>query len=90
MANEVKWEDYGLYFPSHLLKALRNRIVTEHKEGLKRRYYNATVLVDAQGEQMDDIELNVANARVYISGGTNRLISANAMKKKLGYLVYWI
>ncbi|KAF9609606.1 hypothetical protein IFM89_017701 [Coptis chinensis] len=128
-------------------QALRNRIVTEHKEGLKRRYYNATgkvatdeeidklvsvngqvkvfaghteldlenlerqeavkeiqrsltelhqvfldmaVLVDAQGEQMDDIELNVANARVYISGGTNRLISANAMKKKGGYLVYWI
>ncbi|KAF9622769.1 hypothetical protein IFM89_034004 [Coptis chinensis] len=32
-------------------------------------------LVDAQGEQMDDIELNVANARVYIGGGTNRLIS---------------
>ncbi|KAF9592510.1 hypothetical protein IFM89_015204 [Coptis chinensis] len=48
------------------------------------------LLVDAQGEQMDDIELNVANARVYINGGTNRLIYANAMKKKGGYLVYWI
>ncbi|KAF9595208.1 hypothetical protein IFM89_037794 [Coptis chinensis] len=35
----------------------------------------AKSLVDAQGEQMDDIELNVANARVYIAGGTNRLIS---------------
>ncbi|KAF9598677.1 hypothetical protein IFM89_029927 [Coptis chinensis] len=44
-------------------------------------------LVDAQGKQMDDIELNVANARVYINGGTNRLISTNAMKKKGGYLV---
>ncbi|PIA52704.1 hypothetical protein AQUCO_01000520v1 [Aquilegia coerulea] len=128
-------------------QALRNRIVIEHKEGLKRRYFNVTgkvateeeidkmvsangqvtvfagnteldlenkerqeavkelqrslkelhqvfldmaVLVDAQGEQMDDIELNVANAKVFISGGTDRLASAYAMKKKGGYVVYWV
>ncbi|KAF5177102.1 Syntaxin-like protein [Thalictrum thalictroides] len=128
-------------------QALRDRIVIEHKEGLKRRYFNATgkiateeeidkmvstnghvtvfagnteldlenkerqeavkelqrslkelhqvfldmaVLVDAQGEEMDDIELNVANAKVFISGGTDRLVSANAMRKKGGNLVYWV
>ncbi|KAL5704666.1 pantetheine-phosphate adenylyltransferase [Ranunculus cassubicifolius] len=126
---------------------LRNRIVLEHKEGLKRRYFNATgkvateeeidkmvstngqvmifagnsdfdlenkerqeavrqiqrsltelhqvfldmaVLVDAQGVQMDDIALNVANAKEYISGGTDRLVSANAMRKNGGNLVYWV
>ncbi|KAF9606774.1 hypothetical protein IFM89_028150 [Coptis chinensis] len=70
-----------LSFPS--VECIEKPIVTKHK-GAKRRYYNAL------GEQMDNIELNVANARVYIGGGTNRLISANAMKKKGGYLVYWI
>ncbi|KAF9601368.1 hypothetical protein IFM89_019100 [Coptis chinensis] len=54
MANELKWEDYGLCFPSHLLNALRNRIVTKHKEGLKRRYYNATGKV-ATDEEIDKL-----------------------------------
>lgn len=126
--------------------ALREQIVKEHKEGLKRRYYNATgeeateeviekilrsgevkvfegkvelvmenqerdealkdikrsltelhqvfldmaVLVEAQGEQINDIEKNVADAGVYISGGTNELLSAKQMKKKRGNWVCWI
>ncbi|OVA07053.1 Target SNARE coiled-coil domain [Macleaya cordata] len=120
-------------------KTLRERIVAEHKEGLKRRYFNATgevpseevidkiiseggqvevfagqaelnlenqerqkavkeiqrslmelhqvfldmaVMVEGQGEQMDDIEMNVARAGEMISGGTDRLVAANSVKKK--------
>lgn len=126
--------------------ALREQIVKEHKEGLKRRYYNATgeeateeviekivrsgevkvfegkaelvmenqerdealkdlkrsltelhqvfldmaVLVETQGEQINDIEKNVADAGVYISGGTNELLYAQQMKKKRGKWVCWI
>ncbi|KAF6136324.1 hypothetical protein GIB67_042809 [Kingdonia uniflora] len=127
--------------------SLRERIVVEHKDCLKRRYFNATgeipsdetidkmikkgeqveifagntdlnlenkerqaalksiqkslielhqvfldmaVLVDAQGDKMDDIEVNVAQARHFISGGTDRLVSANAMKKKRKKWVYLI
>ncbi|MCL7045370.1 hypothetical protein MKW94_007071 [Papaver nudicaule] len=120
-------------------KTLRERIVLEHKEGLKRRYFNATgekpsdevidkmiseggqveifagkaelnlenlerqkavkgiqrslmelhqvfldmaVLVEGQGEQMDDIEMNVARGREMITGGTDQLSAANSMKKR--------
>ncbi|XP_022751396.1 syntaxin-112-like [Durio zibethinus] len=128
-------------------QALREKIVSDHKEDLKRRYYNATgelpsedvlekvvsggekvqlfsekvemdlrskeryeavmdiqrslqrlhqvfldmaVLVEAQGEKMDDIEENVANAGNFISGGTNNLYYANQMKKKKKAWVYWV
>ncbi|XVF62054.1 hypothetical protein PTKIN_Ptkin08bG0186400 [Pterospermum kingtungense] len=127
-------------------QALREKILSDHKEDLKRRYYNATgelpsedvhekvvsgggkvqlfeeklemdsrckerheavidiqrslerlhqvfldmaVLVEAQGEKMDDIEENVANAGNFISGGTNSLYYANQMKKKKAW-VYWV
>ncbi|XP_010263627.1 PREDICTED: syntaxin-112 [Nelumbo nucifera] len=126
-------------------QSLRETIVSDHKEGLKRRYFHATgevpteemidkmilaggqvevfggrtelnlenqerqeavkqiqrsltelhqvfldmaVLVEAQGEQMDDIEENLARAGNFISGGTDRLVSANKMKK--GKWVCWV
>ncbi|XP_071701611.1 syntaxin-112-like [Rutidosis leptorrhynchoides] len=116
---------------------LRNKIVSDHKEYLKRRYYNETgeypdeemietmvsgngklfegkqdlametkerneavmdikrslqklhqvfldmaVLVETQGEKLDDIEDNVANAASFVSGGTNSLFYAKQMKDK--------
>ncbi|OUZ99085.1 Target SNARE coiled-coil domain [Macleaya cordata] len=119
---------------------LREVIVSDHKEGLKRRYLNATgevpseeviekmmsegveqvevfvgqaelnlenqerqkavnsiqrslmdlhkvfldmaVLVEAQGEQIDDIEMNVGRAGEMISGGTDALVAAKSMKKR--------
>ncbi|MBA0860843.1 hypothetical protein Goshw_021806 [Gossypium schwendimanii] len=128
-------------------QALREKILSDHKEDLKRRYYTATgefptedmlekavsgsendrfslketvemdlknkerheavmdiqrslqrlhqvfldmaVLVETQGEKMDDIEENVANAGNLISGGTNNLHYANQMKKKKAW-VFWI
>ncbi|KAK6288076.1 hypothetical protein POUND7_014255 [Theobroma cacao] len=128
-------------------QALREKMMLDHKEDLKRRYYNATgelpseavlekvvsggekdqlfaekvemdlrskerheamldiqrslqrlhqvfldmaVLVEAQGENMDDIEEHVANAGNFVSGGTNSLYYANQMKKKKKAWVYWV
>ncbi|KAK9285842.1 hypothetical protein L1049_025043 [Liquidambar formosana] len=128
-------------------QSLREKILSEYKENLKRRYYIATgeepsekvmermitgsakvevfegkaeesmenkerhkavmdiqrslnklhqvfldmaVLVETQGEQMDDIEQNVANAGNYISGGTNSFFYAKQMKKKGKKWVYWV
>ncbi|XVF17921.1 hypothetical protein REPUB_Repub10bG0166400 [Reevesia pubescens] len=127
-------------------QGLREKILSDHKEDLKKRYYNATgelpsedvlekvvsggekvqlfaenmemdlrskerheavmdiqrslqrlhqvflnmaVLVEAQGEKLDDIEENVANAGNFVSGGTNSLYYANQMKKKKAW-VYWV
>lgn len=127
--------------------SLRERIVAEHKEGLKRRYFNATgqeasveiiekmlvgggqieafekmgemnlenkerqeavkqiqrslmklhqvfldmaLLVEAQGEHIDDIEQNVVQAGDYISDGTQHLATANAMKKNDRKWVVWM
>ncbi|XP_057493339.1 syntaxin-112-like [Actinidia eriantha] len=127
-------------------QSLREKIVIEHKEGLKRRYFNATgeepkeeliekmvsgggkvgifegktdllmenqerhealkeiqrsltelhqvfldmaVLVDTQGEKINDIEENVARAGAYVSGGTKELIQAKEMKKRRNWS-YWI
>ncbi|XP_022872815.1 syntaxin-112-like [Olea europaea var. sylvestris] len=118
-------------------QSLREQIVNEHKEGLKRKYYTVTgeipseemiekmlsgaepvqifegkedlamenqernesvkeiqrslvelhqvfldmaVLVETQGEQMNNIEQSVVNARSYISGGTKELDRAKQMK----------
>ncbi|KAB2634606.1 syntaxin-112-like [Pyrus ussuriensis x Pyrus communis] len=126
---------------------LREQIVKEHKDGLKRRYFSATgeeasdevidkmistngqvktfegkaelvmenqerhevlkdiqrsltelhqvfldmaVLVEKQGEQLDDIEQNVVGAGAYINDGTNALSNAKKMKKRRGKWVCWI
>ncbi|KAL8473303.1 hypothetical protein ACS0TY_029550 [Phlomoides rotata] len=127
---------------------LREKIMSDYKEGLKRRYYNATgefpseevidnmvngngnervgillfqdmnlenrerheavmdiwrslnklhqvyldmaVMVEAQGEGIDDIERNVAVAGSFISGGTNSLLYAKQMKKESKKWVCWV
>lgn len=119
---------------------LRDKIVSDHKEYLKRRYYNETgeypseemmetlvsgsgkvfqvfegkndlvlenqerheavmdikrslnklhqvfldmaVLVETQGQNLDDIEENVAKAGSFVSGGTDSLFYAKQMKDK--------
>ncbi|KAJ9704774.1 hypothetical protein PVL29_003021 [Vitis rotundifolia] len=120
-------------------QSLRDQIVKDHKECLKRRYFNATgeepseeviekmilgggqvnvfdgkadlvmenqerhealkeiqrsltelhqvfldmaVLVERQGEEINDIEQNVAQAGDYISEGTKKLDSAKQLKKR--------
>ncbi|XP_012834079.1 PREDICTED: syntaxin-112-like [Erythranthe guttata] len=128
-------------------QALREKIMSDYKEGLKRRYFNATgeypsdevmekmvtgngsvsafeektegnlenkerheavmdiwrslnklhqvfldmaVIVEAQGEQIDDIERNVAVAGSFISGGTNSLFYAKKMKKDGNKWICWV
>nr|XP_011471038.1 PREDICTED: syntaxin-112 [Fragaria vesca subsp. vesca] len=128
-------------------QSLREKILSDHKEDLKRRYYSAVgempteeelekmisgsgkiamfegkseleienkvrheavmdiqrsltklhqvfldmaVLVEAQGEQIDNIEENVAIGGQYISGGTNSLHYAKQMKKKNNKWVLWL
>ncbi|KAL3813189.1 hypothetical protein ACJIZ3_014457 [Penstemon smallii] len=121
-------------------QTLREKIVSDYKQGLMRRYYNATgeypnedlienlvfgngkiefmfgermemnlenkerheavmdiwrslnklhqvfldmaVMVETQGEKIDDIEVNVAKAGSFISGGTNSLYYAKQMKNE--------
>jgi syntaxin 1B/2/3 len=128
-------------------QSLREKIVSDHKEDLKRRYYSAVgempteeelekmifgsgrveifegkteldvgnkvrheavmdiqrsltklhqvfldmaVLVEAQGEEIDNIEENVAIGGNYISGGTNSLHYAKQMNKKNNRWVFWL
>ncbi|XP_065851594.1 syntaxin-112 [Euphorbia lathyris] len=107
---------------------LREKILSDHKSDLKRRYYATTgeepseeivekmisgemeveskekhegvmdlqrsltklhqvfldmaVIVETQGEKMDNIEENVVNAAYSVNGGTNSLYYANQMKQK--------
>ncbi|KAL8540215.1 hypothetical protein ACS0TY_001698 [Phlomoides rotata] len=125
---------------------LREKIVAEYKEGLKRKYHDATgeqpsdemvekmiseggmigvvegkgeiveenrqrneavkeirrslvelhqvfldmaVMVEDQGEKMNNIEENVVNAGGYIKGGTKELDRAKSMKSRKTW-VYWI
>ena len=127
-------------------QSLREKILSDHKEDLKRRYYTATgevpseeviekmvsgavkvqlfegktevdlrskerheaamdirrslnklhqvfldmaVLVETQGEKVDDIEENLAGAGNFISGGTNSFYYASQMKKNKKW-AYWV
>lgn len=127
-------------------QCLREKIVKQHKEGLKRRYYSATgeepteemmekmvlgneqvgifegkgdvvmenqerhealkeiqrsltelhqvfldmaVLVETQGEKINDIQENVVSAGAYVSGGTKELVQAKEMKKRRDW-VCWV
>ncbi|KAL5099463.1 hypothetical protein RYX36_003790 [Vicia faba] len=128
-------------------QSLRDKIVLDHKEDLKRRYYTVTgevpsnevmekmisgslkveflagktdadmgtqvrheavmdiqrslnklhqvfldmaILVETQGEKMDNIEDNVVNAGHYIHGGTNNLYYASQMKKRNRKWICWV
>ncbi|KAL2531528.1 Syntaxin [Abeliophyllum distichum] len=102
-------------------QVLREKILSDYKDSLKRRYYNATgevpseevidkmvsengkkslnklhqvfidmaVLVETQGERIDDIEHNVANGKSFVSGGTSSLFYAKQMKKRKKW-IYWV
>ncbi|XP_057966415.1 syntaxin-112-like [Malania oleifera] len=57
---------------------------------LHQVFLDMTVLVEAQGEKMDDIEQNVAVGGSFISGGTNSLFYANQRKTKGRKWVCWV
>uniref|UniRef100_A0A2N9ID41 t-SNARE coiled-coil homology domain-containing protein n=1 Tax=Fagus sylvatica TaxID=28930 RepID=A0A2N9ID41_FAGSY len=55
---------------------------------LHQVFLDMAVLVETQGEQINDIEENVARAGADINGGTNRLLHAKQMKKRKW--AYWM
>eukprot|EP00257_Ricinus_communis_P017751 XP_015576269.1 syntaxin-112 [Ricinus communis] len=57
---------------------------------LHQVFLDMAVIVETQGEKLDDIEENVAYAGNFISGGTNSLYYANQMKKKRKVWVFWV
>ncbi|KAG6761535.1 hypothetical protein POTOM_034762 [Populus tomentosa] len=86
----------------HDFQALRENILKDHKEGLKRRNYNETgehpteemiekiILREIQGDEINVIEENVASAANHISGGTNGLYDADQMKRRGSHWGCWI
>ncbi|CAA7022148.1 unnamed protein product [Microthlaspi erraticum] len=71
----------------------RHEAVNDIKRSLNRLhqvFLDMAVLVETQGDRIDDIEANVANAGSFVSGGTNSLFYANQMKKKSKKWVFWV
>ncbi|XP_019096546.1 PREDICTED: syntaxin-112-like [Camelina sativa] len=71
----------------------RHEAVNDIKRSLNRLhqvFLDMAVLVETQGDRIDDIEANVANAGSYVSGGTNSLYYANQIKKKTKSWVLWV
>ncbi|CAG7900644.1 hypothetical protein BRARA_G00197 [Brassica rapa] len=70
----------------------RHEAVNDIKRSLNRLhqvFLDMAVLVETQGDRVDDIEANVAAAGSFVSGGTNSLFYANQMKKKNKKWVLW-
>ncbi|KAG2323402.1 hypothetical protein Bca52824_016615 [Brassica carinata] len=70
----------------------RHEAVNDIKRSLNRLhqvFLDMAVLVETQGNRVDDIEANVAVAGSFVSGGTNSLFYANQMKKKNKKWVIW-
>ncbi|XP_009596291.1 syntaxin-112-like [Nicotiana tabacum] len=59
-------------------------------EKLHQVFLDMAVLVETQGEQLDDIERNMATAGSFISGGTNSLFYAKQHQKKGVTWVCWV
>ncbi|KAM7524157.1 hypothetical protein LguiA_014059 [Lonicera macranthoides] len=57
---------------------------------LHKVFLDMAILVETQGEEINDIEQNMANAKKFMSGGTNSLVYAKQMKKKGNRWVYWV
>ncbi|KAL8152015.1 hypothetical protein V2J09_021823 [Rumex salicifolius] len=71
----------------------RNEAAMDIKKSLDRLqqvFLDMAVLVEEQGEQIDDIEKNMESSGMYINGGTNSLYYAQQMKKKGKRKVYLI
>ncbi|KAI4327617.1 hypothetical protein L6164_020056 [Bauhinia variegata] len=72
---------------------LRNEAVRNLQRSLNKLqqvFLDMAVLVETQGEKIDDIEENVTNASDFIHGGTNSLYYAKQMKKRNRKWVFWV
>ncbi|KAL3346041.1 hypothetical protein AABB24_024815 [Solanum stoloniferum] len=71
----------------------RHEAVMDIKKSLDKLhqvFLDMAVLVETQGEQIDDIEHNMAIAGSFISGGTNSLFYAKQQKKKGRAWICWV
>ncbi|OWM74618.1 hypothetical protein CDL15_Pgr005198 [Punica granatum] len=59
-------------------------------EKLHQIFLDMAVIVEAQGEKVDEIKDNVASGGWYVSGGTDSLYYANQMNKKNKNWVRWV
>ena len=57
---------------------------------LHQVFLDMAILVETQGEKLDNIEDNVVNAGNFIHGGTNSLYYADQMKKKNRKWLCWV
>lgn len=70
----------------------RHEVLKEIQRSLKELhqvFLDMAVLVETQGDQMNDIEQNVARAEAYINGGTKGLVDAEQMKKRRAKWAFW-
>ncbi|CAK7339590.1 unnamed protein product [Dovyalis caffra] len=71
----------------------RQEAVMDLQRSMKRLhqvFLDMAVLIETQGEKMNDIEENLAKAGGFVSGGTNSLYYANQMKKKRKTWCLWV
>ncbi|VFQ71864.1 unnamed protein product [Cuscuta campestris] len=71
----------------------RNEAVKEIQKSLAELhqvFLDMAMMVEAQGEQMNNIEQNVVNAGSYVKDGSKELDRAKKMKKKKKTLLCWI
>lgn len=60
-------------------------------EKLHQIFLDMAVIVESQGEKVDEVEENVVTGGWFVSGGTNSLFYANQMKKKKNTKwVHWV
>ncbi|XP_019166035.1 PREDICTED: syntaxin-112-like [Ipomoea nil] len=71
----------------------RNKGVKEIQKSLAELhqvFLDMAVMVETQGEQMNNIEQNVVNAGAYVKDGVEELNRAKQMKKKRRTLLCWV
>ncbi|KAA0036220.1 syntaxin-112 [Cucumis melo var. makuwa] len=57
---------------------------------LHQVFLDMAILVESEGEKIEDIEENVAKAGKFVNGGTRSLYYAKQMKRKNKKWVYWV
>ncbi|XP_022978538.1 syntaxin-112 [Cucurbita maxima] len=94
MSGSLKLDSFG----GNLSEAeLRDRVRHESVMDIQRSlnklhqvFLDMAILVESEGEKIENIEENVAKAGKFINGGTRSLYYANQMKRKNKKWVYWI
>lgn len=94
MSGSLKLETFeGKLSETELGDRVRHESVMDIQRSLNKLhqvFLDMAILVESEGEKMEDIEENVAKAGKFINGGTRSLHYANQMKRKNKKWVYWV